>query len=83
LQCQFKYKIDLKNTYIKNKYDSRLSLIDIQLQSLLRSKQALMYTSMILTTYKLDSNYLDRFIMEITNSASKSSDKQLKENCEI
>jgi len=62
-----------------------LSLIDIQLQSLLRSKQASMYTSMILTTYKLDSNYLDRFIMEITNSiASKSSDKQnLKENCEV
>jgi len=70
-------KIDLKNTY-KNKYNSRLSLIDIQLQLLLRSKQASMYTSMILTTYKLDSNYLDRLIMEITNNVdvSKSNDKQ-------
>ncbi|XP_018057673.1 PREDICTED: putative RNA polymerase II subunit B1 CTD phosphatase Rpap2 [Atta colombica] len=55
-----------------------LSLIDIQLQLLLRSKQASMYTSMILTTYKLDSNYLDRLIMEITNNVdvSKSNDKQ-------
>ncbi|KYN07666.1 PREDICTED: RNA polymerase II subunit B1 CTD phosphatase Rpap2-like [Cyphomyrmex costatus] len=55
-----------------------LSLIDTQLQLLLQSKQASMYTSMILTTYKLDSNYLDRFLMEITNNveASKSNDKQ-------
>ncbi|KAG5308189.1 RPAP2 phosphatase, partial [Acromyrmex insinuator] len=55
-----------------------LSLIDTQLQLLLRSKQASMYTSMILTTYKLDSNYLDRLIMEITNNvdAFKSNDKQ-------
>ncbi|KAG5323230.1 RPAP2 phosphatase, partial [Acromyrmex heyeri] len=55
-----------------------LSLIDTQLQLLLRSKQASMYTSMILTTFKLDSNYLDRLIMEITNNvdASKSNDKQ-------
>ncbi|XP_018346211.1 PREDICTED: RNA polymerase II subunit B1 CTD phosphatase Rpap2 [Trachymyrmex septentrionalis] len=55
-----------------------LSLIDTQLQLLLRSKQASMYTSMILTTYKLDSNYLDRLIMEITNNVdvSKSNDKQ-------
>ncbi|KAL0122170.1 hypothetical protein PUN28_007129 [Cardiocondyla obscurior] len=44
-----------------------LSLIDVKLQLLLRSKQASMYTSMILTTYKLDSNYLDEFLMEITN----------------
>ncbi|XP_011164687.2 putative RNA polymerase II subunit B1 CTD phosphatase Rpap2 isoform X1 [Solenopsis invicta] len=54
-----------------------LSLIDMQLQSLLRSKQASMYMSMILTTYKLDSNYLDRLIMEITSNVdvSESSDK--------
>ncbi|XP_012228279.1 putative RNA polymerase II subunit B1 CTD phosphatase RPAP2 [Linepithema humile] len=45
-----------------------LSLIDTQLQSLLRSKQATMYTSMILMSYKLDSNYLDRLIMEVTNN---------------
>ncbi|XP_018368549.1 PREDICTED: putative RNA polymerase II subunit B1 CTD phosphatase RPAP2 [Trachymyrmex cornetzi] len=57
-----------------------LSLIDTQLQLLLRSKQASMYTSMILTTYKLDSNYLDRFIMEITNNvdAFKSNDNNAK-----
>ncbi|XP_070168176.1 putative RNA polymerase II subunit B1 CTD phosphatase RPAP2 isoform X2 [Polyergus mexicanus] len=55
-----------------------LSLIDIQLQSLLQSKQASMYTSMILVTYKLDSSYLDRLIMEITNTVntSKSNNKQ-------
>lgn len=54
-----------------------MSLIDTQMQLLLRSKQASMYTSMILTTYKLDSNYLDRLIMEITNNedTSKSNDK--------
>ncbi|XP_011638251.1 putative RNA polymerase II subunit B1 CTD phosphatase RPAP2 [Pogonomyrmex barbatus] len=54
-----------------------LSLIDTQLQSLLRSKQASMYMSMILTTYKLDSNYLDRLIMEVTSNGetSKSNDK--------
>lgn len=56
-----------------------MSLIDTRLQSLLRSKQASMYTSMILTTYKLDSNYLDRLIMEVTNNIdatnNKSSDK--------
>ncbi|XP_018307966.1 RNA polymerase II subunit B1 CTD phosphatase Rpap2 [Mycetomoellerius zeteki] len=58
-----------------------LSLINTQLQLLLRSKQASMYTSMILTTYKLDSNYLDRLIMEITNNdAPKSNDKQLNKN---
>ncbi|XP_029673130.1 putative RNA polymerase II subunit B1 CTD phosphatase RPAP2 isoform X1 [Formica exsecta] len=49
-----------------------LSLIDVQLQSLLQSKQASMYTSMILMTYKLDSNYLDRLIMEITNTVNTS-----------
>lgn len=48
--------------------DFRLSLIDTQLQSLLRSKQATMYTSMILMSYKLDSNYLNRLIMEVTNN---------------
>ncbi|XP_036141027.1 putative RNA polymerase II subunit B1 CTD phosphatase RPAP2 isoform X2 [Monomorium pharaonis] len=54
-----------------------LSCIDTQLQSLFQSRQASMYTSMILTTYKLDSNYLDRLIMEITNNVdvSESSDK--------
>ncbi|XP_050448657.1 putative RNA polymerase II subunit B1 CTD phosphatase RPAP2 isoform X2 [Cataglyphis hispanica] len=45
-----------------------LSLIDVQLQSLLQSKQVSMYTSMILMTYKLDSSYLDRLIMEVTNT---------------
>ncbi|XP_072748702.1 putative RNA polymerase II subunit B1 CTD phosphatase RPAP2 isoform X2 [Anoplolepis gracilipes] len=45
-----------------------LSLIDVQLQSLLQSKQASMYISMILMTYKLDSSYLDRLIMEVTNT---------------
>lgn len=49
-----------------------LSLIDEQLQSLLRSKQASMYTSMILMTYKLDSSYLDRLIMEVTNTLNTS-----------
>ncbi|GAB1865152.1 RNA polymerase II subunit B1 CTD phosphatase RPAP2 homolog [Camponotus japonicus] len=49
-----------------------LSLIDVQLQSLLQSKQTSMYTSMILTTYKLDSSYLDRFIMEVTNTVNTS-----------
>ncbi|XP_077272029.1 putative RNA polymerase II subunit B1 CTD phosphatase RPAP2 [Temnothorax americanus] len=48
-----------------------LSLIDTQLQLLLRSKQASMYTSMILTTYKLDTNYLDRLIMDITNNVRR------------
>ncbi|KAG7189599.1 hypothetical protein KM043_017284 [Ampulex compressa] len=45
-----------------------LSVIDIQLRGLLRTKQASMYTSMILMSYKLDSNYLDRLIIEITNN---------------
>ncbi|CAL1686344.1 unnamed protein product [Lasius platythorax] len=49
-----------------------LSLIDVQLQSLLQSKQASMYTSMILMTYKLDSSYLDRLIMEVTNTVNTS-----------
>lgn len=57
---------------LKNAYNFRLSLIDVQLQSLLQSKQASMYTSMILMTYKLDSNYLDRLIMEITNTVNTS-----------
>ncbi|KAL6435532.1 hypothetical protein ACFW04_005478 [Cataglyphis niger] len=49
-----------------------LSLIDVQLQSLLQSKQASMYTSMILMTYKLDSSYLDRLMMEVTNTVNTS-----------
>lgn len=40
----------------------------MQLQSLLASKQASMYTSMILMTYKLDSNYIDRFVMDVINN---------------
>ncbi|EZA49306.1 putative RNA polymerase II subunit B1 CTD phosphatase Rpap2 isoform X2 [Ooceraea biroi] len=49
-----------------------LSFIDVKLQSLLHSKQASMYTSMMLTLYKLDGNYLDRFMMEVTNSINAS-----------
>ncbi|XP_029163924.1 LOW QUALITY PROTEIN: putative RNA polymerase II subunit B1 CTD phosphatase Rpap2 [Nylanderia fulva] len=49
-----------------------LSLIDEPLQALLQSKQASMYTSMILMTYKLDSSYLDRLIMEVTNTVNTS-----------
>ncbi|XP_020285488.1 putative RNA polymerase II subunit B1 CTD phosphatase RPAP2 isoform X2 [Pseudomyrmex gracilis] len=45
-----------------------LSLIDVQMKSLLQTKQATLYTSMILMSYKLDSSYLDRLIMEVTNS---------------
>lgn len=44
-----------------------LSMIDPQLKFLLSSKQASMYISMILMSYKLDPNYLDRLVMELTN----------------
>nr|XP_033331866.1 putative RNA polymerase II subunit B1 CTD phosphatase RPAP2 isoform X1 [Megalopta genalis] len=44
-----------------------LSMIDPQLQNLLLTRQASMYISMILMSYKLDSNYLDRLVMELTN----------------
>lgn len=37
-----------------------LSMIDPELKCLLSTKQALMYISMILMSYKLDSNYLER-----------------------
>lgn len=45
----------------------RLSMIDPQLKFLLSSKQASMYISMILMSYKLDPNYLNRLVMELTN----------------
>ncbi|XP_078042222.1 putative RNA polymerase II subunit B1 CTD phosphatase rpap2 isoform X2 [Augochlora pura] len=44
-----------------------LSMIDPQLKNLLLTRQASMYISMILMSYKLDSNYLDRLVMELTN----------------
>nr|XP_012143854.1 PREDICTED: putative RNA polymerase II subunit B1 CTD phosphatase RPAP2 isoform X2 [Megachile rotundata]XP_012143855.1 PREDICTED: putative RNA polymerase II subunit B1 CTD phosphatase RPAP2 isoform X2 [Megachile rotundata] len=44
-----------------------LSMIDPQLKFLLSSKQASMYISMILMSYKLDPNYLDRLMMELIN----------------
>nr|XP_034177089.1 putative RNA polymerase II subunit B1 CTD phosphatase RPAP2 isoform X1 [Osmia lignaria] len=44
-----------------------LSMIDPQLKFLLSSKQASMYISMILMSYKLDPNYLNRLVMELTN----------------
>ncbi|XP_076286510.1 putative RNA polymerase II subunit B1 CTD phosphatase RPAP2 isoform X2 [Lasioglossum baleicum] len=46
-----------------------LSMIDPQLKKLLLTRQASMYISMILMSYKLDSNYLDRLIMDLTNVA--------------
>lgn len=45
-----------------------LSIIDPQLKILLTTKQASMYISMLLMSYKLDSYYLDRFIIELTNN---------------
>ncbi|XP_031826384.1 putative RNA polymerase II subunit B1 CTD phosphatase RPAP2 isoform X2 [Nomia melanderi] len=46
-----------------------LSMIDPQLKNLLLTRQATMYISMILMSYKLDSNYLDRLVMELINDA--------------
>ncbi|XP_014480533.1 PREDICTED: putative RNA polymerase II subunit B1 CTD phosphatase RPAP2 [Dinoponera quadriceps] len=45
-----------------------LSLVGTQLQTLLETKQASMYTSMILMSYKLDSGYLDRLIVSVINN---------------
>ncbi|XP_017759655.1 PREDICTED: putative RNA polymerase II subunit B1 CTD phosphatase Rpap2 [Eufriesea mexicana] len=45
-----------------------LSMIDYELKVLLATKQASMYISMILMSYKLDSNYLDRLVMELINN---------------
>ncbi|XP_043248667.1 putative RNA polymerase II subunit B1 CTD phosphatase RPAP2 [Colletes gigas] len=45
-----------------------LGMIDPQLKVLLSKKQASMYISMILMSYKLDSNYLDRTVAELTNN---------------
>ncbi|XP_011152231.1 RNA polymerase II subunit B1 CTD phosphatase Rpap2 isoform X2 [Harpegnathos saltator] len=45
-----------------------LSLIDKQLRSVLESKQASMYMSMILMSYKLNSGYLDRLIVDVINN---------------
>lgn len=42
--------------------------MDPQLKILLATKQASMYISMVLMSYKLDSYYLDRFIIELTNN---------------
>ncbi|XP_043526997.1 putative RNA polymerase II subunit B1 CTD phosphatase RPAP2, partial [Frieseomelitta varia] len=44
-----------------------LSMIDPELKFVLSTKQATMYISMILMSYKLDSNYLDRLVMELIN----------------
>lgn len=46
-----------------------LSIINPPLKALLATKQASMYISMILMSYKLDSYYLDRFIIELTNNS--------------
>ncbi|XP_046837636.1 putative RNA polymerase II subunit B1 CTD phosphatase RPAP2 [Vespa crabro] len=45
-----------------------LSIMDPQLKILLATKQASIYISMVLMSYKLDSYYLDRFIIELTNN---------------
>ncbi|XP_015127207.1 putative RNA polymerase II subunit B1 CTD phosphatase RPAP2 [Diachasma alloeum] len=45
-----------------------LSIIDVNIKNLLSTKQATMYTSMILMSYQLDSNYLDRWITSLTMS---------------
>ncbi|KAF7407630.1 hypothetical protein HZH66_002167 [Vespula vulgaris] len=45
-----------------------LSIMDPQLKILLATKQASMYISMVLMSYKLDSYYLDRFLIELTNN---------------
>lgn len=42
-------------------------MIDPELKFVLSTKQATMYISMILMSYKLDSNYLDRLVMELIN----------------
>ncbi|KAI4491585.1 hypothetical protein M0804_002977 [Polistes exclamans] len=46
-----------------------LSIINPPLKALLATKQASMNISMILMSYKLDSYYLDRFIIELTNNS--------------
>ncbi|XP_063987107.1 putative RNA polymerase II subunit B1 CTD phosphatase RPAP2 isoform X2 [Diachasmimorpha longicaudata] len=56
-----------------------LSIIDVNVKKLLASKQATMYTSMILMSYQLDSSYLDRLVgsltlPEDTNDSALSSD---------
>ncbi|XP_071877941.1 putative RNA polymerase II subunit B1 CTD phosphatase RPAP2 isoform X1 [Bombus fervidus] len=48
-----------------------LSMIDPELKFVLLSKQASMYISMILMSYKLDSNYIDRLVMELINNTDK------------
>lgn len=45
-----------------------LSIVDPQLKILLATRQASMYISMILMSYKLDTNYLDRLIIELTDN---------------
>ncbi|XP_053994986.1 putative RNA polymerase II subunit B1 CTD phosphatase Rpap2 isoform X1 [Hylaeus volcanicus] len=45
-----------------------LGMIDPQLKVLLSGRQASMYISMILMSYKLDSNYLDRIVAELTSN---------------
>lgn len=46
-------------------------MIDPELKFVLLSKQASMYISMILMSYKLDSSYLDRLVMELINNTDK------------
>lgn len=43
-------------------------MIDPELKALLSTRQASMYISMILMSYKLDSNYLDRLVIELTHN---------------
>ncbi|XP_017887890.1 putative RNA polymerase II subunit B1 CTD phosphatase RPAP2 isoform X2 [Ceratina calcarata] len=50
-----------------------LSLMDPQLKTVLSTKQASLYISMILMSYKLDPNYLDRLVMELIGGTETSS----------
>lgn len=43
-----------------------LSVIDDNIKNLLETKQATMYTAMILMSYQLDSSYLDRLVGSLT-----------------
>lgn len=59
----------------------RLSMIDPQLKVILSTRQASMYISMILMSYKLDSNYLDRLVMELTNTKIHDIDNATNSKC--
>ncbi|XP_011315097.1 putative RNA polymerase II subunit B1 CTD phosphatase RPAP2 [Fopius arisanus] len=53
-----------------------LSIMDVSVKNLLSSKQATMYTSMILMSYQLDSHYLDRLVASLTLKDSTDNDKE-------